>query len=152
MKIILQDSVDNLGSVGDVVNVRDGYARNFLLPRGKAVQASAGELAKLERRRDTIEKEKAQIRGDAQAIGAKLNGLAIGRAVRVSEEGHLYGSVGVGDIVDLLAEKGFTVEKKQVLLPEAIKALGTYTVPIRLHQDVTVEVTVTVEKEKEEKA
>jgi large subunit ribosomal protein L9 len=151
MKIILQEGVDNLGTVGDVINVRDGYARNFLLPRGKAVLASAGELAKLERRRDTIEKEKGRLRDEAQALGAKIQGLAIGRAVRVSEEGHLYGSVGVGDIVDLLAEKGFTVEKKQVLLPESIKALGIYTVPIRLHQDVTVDVTVTIEKEKEEK-
>lgn len=151
MKVILQQPVDNLGSVGDVVDVRDGYARNFLLPRGKAVSASKGELARLDHRRDTIEKEKAVLTGEAQALAAKMKGLELTKAVRVSEEGHLYGSVGVGDIVELLAAKGFTLEKKQILLPEPIKVIGTEIVPIRLYQDVTVEVTVTIVKEKQEK-
>lgn len=150
MKVILLEPVDNLGSIGDVVSVKDGYARNFLFPRQKAVVASSSELKQLETRRAKIDKEKARVLDEAKALAARLSGVAISRSVRVGEEGKLYGSVGVGDVAELLAAQGFEIAKKQVLLPEPIRELGEFIVPIRLHTDVTAEIKLTVLEEKAE--
>jgi large subunit ribosomal protein L9 len=150
LKVILLESIDNLGSIGDVVSVRDGYARNYLFPRDRAVLATPGELAKIDSRRAKITTAKIQELDRAKAIADGLKGLVLRREVKVGDEGRLYGSVGVGDIVDLMQEKGHALEKKQVLLPEPIREVGTYTVPIRLHHDVEVEITVEVVAEKEE--
>lgn len=150
MKVILLEPVDNLGSIGDVVSVKDGYARNFLFPRRKAVIASSSELERLEARRAKIEKEKARVLDEAKALAARLSGVAISRTVHVGEEGKLYGSVGVGDVVELLAAQGFEIAKKQVLLPEPIRTLGEFVIPIRLHTDVTAEIKLTVLEEKAE--
>lgn len=150
MKLILKEAVDNLGSIGDVVNVRDGYARNFLLARGKALPATTSELKVLESRRGKIDREKALILENAQAYAAKLKDVVLSKAVRVGEEGKLYGSVGVGEIAELLAALGHEIAKKQVLLPEPIHALGEYIIPIRLHTEVTVDVKLTISEEKTE--
>lgn len=150
MKVILLEPVDNLGSIGDVVSVKDGYARNFLFPRQKAVIASSSELKQLETRRAKIDKEKARVLDESKALAARLAGVAISRAVRVGEEGKLYGSVGVGDVAELLGAQGFEIAKKQVLLPEPIRALGEFIIPIRLHTDVTAEIKLTVVEEKTE--
>ncbi len=150
MKVILQEAVDNLGSIGDVVNVKDGYARNFLFPRSKAVIATPAQLKQLEAQRGKIDREKERILAESKSLAEKLAGVSISRAVRVGEEGKLYGSVGVGDVSDMLAEQGYVIAKKQVLLPEPIRALGEFVVPIRLHTDVTVEIKLTVVEEKTE--
>lgn len=150
MKVILQESVENLGLIGDIVSVKDGYARNFLFPRGKAVLATVGEQKKFEARRDKIAKAKAQELDEARRIGDEVAKVVLSKAVRVGEEGQLYGSVGVADIADLLEAKGHKVEKKQVLLPEPIKALGSYTIPIRVHPEVTVTIALTVVREEAE--
>ncbi len=150
MKVILQESIDSLGSIGDVITVRDGYARNYLLPRNKAVVATPGEMANLEKRRVKIEKEKVRILEDAKSLAEKLKLIAVKKTMRVGEEGQLYGSVGVADIAELLAAQGHEVEKKQILLSEPVKKLGVFQIPVRLHADVTVEIQLTVEEEKTE--
>lgn len=150
MKVILQDNVDPLGTIGDVVTVRDGYARNFLIPRGKALIATASELKRFEGRRVKFEADRIKTREEAQKRAEQMRGTEVSRSVKVSDEGKLYGSVGVSEIADLLEEKGYTIEKKQILLPEPIKAVGTVVVPIRLHPEVTTEISVTVIGEKAE--
>ena len=150
LKVILLESIDNLGSIGDVVSVRDGYARNYLFSRGKAVLATPGELARIDSRRARITSAKARELERARELANGLKGLVFRREVKVGDEGRLYGSVGVGDIVEMMREKGHELEKKQVLLPEPIRAIGTYTVPIRLHHDVEAEITVEVVAEKKE--
>ncbi|MEK8022947.1 MAG: 50S ribosomal protein L9 [Candidatus Hydrogenedentota bacterium] len=149
MRVILQESVENLGLIGDVVVVKDGFARNFLFPRGKAVLATEGEIKKFESRRDKIAKAKALELEEAKKTGEKLAKIALTKAVKVSDEGQLYGSVGVSDVAELLGKAGYEIEKKQVLLPEPIRALGAYTIPIRIHPEVTVDIALTVEKEEE---
>lgn len=149
MRVILQDNVDPLGIMGDVVAVKDGYARNYLIPQGKAVPATPGELKRFESRRKKIAAERAKALEEAQMLAANLKGLIVTRTVKVGDEGRLFGSVGVADIVTLLKEKGYTFEKKQVLLPEPIKAVGSFVVPVRIHPEVTTEIHVNVVKEAE---
>jgi len=149
MRVILQDNVDPLGIMGDVVAVKDGYARNYLIPQGKAVPATPGELKRFENRRKKIAAERSKALEESQMLAANLKGLAVTRTVKVGDEGRLFGSVGVSEIVVLLKEKGYTFEKKQILLPEPIKAVGSYVVPVRIHPEVTTEIHVNVVKEAE---
>lgn len=150
MKVILRESLDNLGEIGDVVNVRDGYARNYLLPQGKAAPATAGELAMLAAREKKLAVEKAKILEEAKAIGEKLSKVTLTIPVKLTDEGQMYGSIGVTEIARLLEQEKFHVEKRQVLLPEPIKALGAHLVAIRLHHDVTVNIQVMIVEEKTE--
>ncbi|OIO32039.1 MAG: 50S ribosomal protein L9 [Candidatus Hydrogenedentes bacterium CG07_land_8_20_14_0_80_42_17] len=150
MKVILQESLDNLGMIGDVVNVKDGYARNYLFPQKKAVIATPDELRRLEFRRDKIDKLKVAELEAARQFAERIKEISVTKSMRVSEEGSLYGSVGISDIAELLKAAGHEIDKKQVLLSEPIKALGSFTVPVRLHPEVTVDIKVSVVEEKTE--
>ncbi len=147
MEVILRNAIDKLGHPGDVVTVSPGYARNFLLPRGLAYQATPGNLKKISIERTRLEALEAERRAAAETIAEKLAEVSVTFAARVGDEGKLFGSVTASDIVHQLEAQGFKIEKRQIELPEAIKALGVYRVPIRLHADVKPEIKVWIIKQ-----
>ena len=147
MEVILRQAVENLGHPGDVVTVSNGYARNYLLPRGVAYQATEGNKKRISQEKARLEAAECQRRGAAEEIAKKLEEVSITFAARVGEEGKLFGSVTTQDIADQLAAQGFTIERRQIDLHEPIKALGVYRVPIRLHADVHPEIKVWVIKQ-----
>jgi large subunit ribosomal protein L9 len=146
MEIILRQAVENLGKPGDVVKVKAGYARNYLLPHGLAYEATPGNLKRIQQERDRLEAAENERRGAAQGIAEKLEQVSLTFSARVGEEGKLFGSVTAADVAQQLEAQGFRIEKRQVDLHEPIKALGVYRVPIRLHADVKPEVRVWVIK------
>jgi large subunit ribosomal protein L9 len=148
MQIILMEKVINLGQLGDVVNVKNGYARNFLIPQGKAKRATTANMAEFEVRRAEIEAaDKAKL-ADAQARGEKLAGVTVQISQKAGVDGRLFGSVTHADIAEALVADGFAVDKSQVRTAEGhLKAIGDYTVNVHLHTDVTVEITVAVRGE-----
>ena len=147
MEIILRQAVENLGSPGDVVKVKSGYARNYLLPHGLAYEATPGNLKRIQQERDRLEAAENERRGTAQGLAEKLEQVSLTFSARVGEEGKLFGSVTAADIAQQLEAQGFHIEKRQIDLHEPIKALGVYRVPIRLHADVKPEVRVWVIKQ-----
>ena len=147
MEVILREHVEHLGKRGEIVKVADGYARNYLLPRQLALPATDGNRKHVERERTIMESREAEEKGAAEAIASRLNAIDIAIPRRVGDTEQLYGSVTSGDIVDFLKAKGFDVDKRKLILPEAIKALGEYTVPLKLHREVTVPLKVRVVKE-----
>jgi len=144
MKVILKETIESLGLVGSIVNVSEGYARNYLLPQKKAVLNTPQNLKMLEREKVKLEIQIAKEKGLAEEIAKKLEGVVCRINAKVSEEDRLYGSVSTRDIVDSLAAQGFTVEKSMVLLGEPIKTLGTFTVPVRVYKGVKPAITVEV--------
>ena len=146
MEIILRLAVENLGKTGDVVNVKPGYARNYLLPHGLAYEATPGNLKRIQQERDRLEAAESERRGTAQGLAEKLEQVSLTFSARVGEEGKLFGSVTATDIAQQLEAQGYRIEKRQIDLHEPIKALGVYRVPIRLHADVKPEVRVWVIK------
>jgi large subunit ribosomal protein L9 len=145
MQIILMEKVVNLGGLGDVVKVKDGYARNFLIPQGKAKRVTPENLAAFEARRAELEKAAAEKLGAAQAEGEKLNGQSVQIARKAGVDGRLFGSVGNADIAEALNAKGFKVDKSFVRMPHGLlKMIGESSVQIALHTDVIVEVNVTI--------
>lgn len=144
MKLILKETIESLGLVGSIVNVSDGYARNYLLPQKKAVLNTPQNLKMLEREKAKLEVQIAREKGLAEEIAGKLEGVVCKISAKVSEEDRLYGSISVRDIVDSLAAQGFTVEKSIVLLAEPIKTLGTFTVPVRVYKGIKPNITVEV--------
>ena len=145
MQIILLEKVVNLGALGDVVKVKDGYARNFLIPSGKARRATQANIAEFEARRVELEKAAAAKLAEAQALGEKLSGIIVKVSQKAGVDGRLFGSVTNHDIADELVKMGHPVVKAQVRMPNGpLKAVGDYTVSLSLHTDVAVEVTVTV--------
>jgi len=147
MDVILREHVDHLGKRGEIVKVADGYARNYLLPRKLALLATDGNKKHVERERRIVEARESQERGLAEALGARLSAVEITIARRVGDTEQLYGSVTSGDIADFLKEKGFDVDKRKLILPEAIKAIGDYEVPLKLHREVSIPLKVHVVKE-----
>lgn len=145
MQIILMEKVVNLGSLGDVVKVKNGYARNFLIPQGKAKRATTANMAEFEARRAEIEAaDKAKL-ADAQARGEKLDGLTVQITQKAGVDGRLFGSVTNADIAAALVAQGHNVEKAQVRMAEGhLKAVGDYAVNVALHTDVVVGITVSV--------
>ncbi|WP_197340459.1 50S ribosomal protein L9 [Ralstonia solanacearum] len=145
MQIILLEKVINLGNLGDVVRVKDGYARNFLIPKKQARRATASAIKEFEARRAELEKLAAEKLAVAQAEGEKLNGLTLQLSQKAGVDGRLFGSVTNHDIADALAAQGFKVEKAQVRLPNGpLKTVGDHPVSVSLHTDVAVDVTVSV--------
>ncbi len=144
MKVILTEDITPLGAMGAVVDVARGYARNFLIPQGKAMEATPGNLARVEQAKAKYLQMQASAREKAQAQVAHLEGASVTIAQRVAEEERLYGSVTAAMIAEALESQGFIVDKKQLDLPEPIKSLGTYEVPIRLAPGVQTIVTVVV--------
>ena len=145
MQIILLEKVVNLGQLGDVVRVKDGYARNFLIPQGKARRATEVAIKEFEARRAELEKVQADKLAAAQAVGQKLEGLTVQITQKAGVDGRLFGSVTNFDIADALGKQGFSVEKAMVRLPTGpLKVVGDHKVNVALHSDVTVEITVAV--------
>ncbi len=147
MEVILRNAIDKLGHPGDVVNVSAGYARNFLLPRGMAYQATPGNLKRIEQERARLIAAEAERVAAAELVAAKFADVSVTFAARVGEEGKLFGSVTAADIAHQLELQGFKLERRQIELVEPIKALGVYRVAIRLHADVKPEIKVWVIKQ-----
>ena len=148
MDVILRQAVENLGQPGDVVKVSAGYARNYLLPRGIAYQATAGNLKRIAQEKARLQAAENERRGSAQEIATQLENVSLTFSARAGEEGKLFGSVTASDIAEQLHGQGFTmIEKRQIDLHDPIKALGVYRVPVRLHADVKPEIKVWVIKQ-----
>ncbi|HMN91832.1 MAG TPA: 50S ribosomal protein L9 [Hydrogenophaga sp.] len=145
MQIILLDKVVNLGALGDVVKVKDGYARNFLIPTGRARRATQSAIAEFEARRAELEKAAAAKLAEAQALGEKLASVTVKLSQKAGVDGRLFGSVTNHDVAEELVKMGHAVAKAQVRMPNGpLKMVGDYSVNINLHTDVTVEVPVSV--------
>jgi large subunit ribosomal protein L9 len=147
MEIILRQAIENLGKPGDVVKVKNGYARNYLLPHNLAYEATPGNLKRIQQERSRLEAAEGQRRGSAQEVATKLEQVSLTFSARVGEEGKLFGSVTASDIAQQLEQQGFHIEKRQIDLHEPIKSLGVYRVPVRLHADVKPEIRVWVIKQ-----
>jgi large subunit ribosomal protein L9 len=145
MQVILMEKVTNLGNLGDVVKVKDGYARNFLIPQGKAKRATEANLKAFEARRTELEKAQAEQLAKAQERGGKLDGLTVQIVQKAGVDGRLFGSVTNYDIVEALAKLGHEVERSQVRMPAGpLKQVGEYPIQVQLHADVVVTVNVSV--------
>ncbi|ATX79291.1 LSU ribosomal protein L9P [Mariprofundus aestuarium] len=147
MQLILLERVEGLGNVGDEVNVRPGYGRNYLIPNGKASLATAGNRSVFERRRAQLEKKQDEVLATAKTDAEKLSVLTL-EIVRATSDGkHLYGSVSTHDLAELLTESGSPVERRNILLDDQIKVVGDHQFRVRLHPDVTAELTIKVTSE-----
>jgi large subunit ribosomal protein L9 len=151
MEVILREHVDNVGRRGDIVQVADGYARNYLLPRKLALVATAGNRKQVERERARLETLEAEEKKVAEAIAARLATVEVVIARRVGETEALYGSVTTADIAEALAAKGFDIDRRKLQLAEPIKRVGDVEVPVRLHREVTAPVKVSVVAENTKK-
>lgn len=147
MEVILREDIDRLGNRGQVVRVADGYARNFLLPKRLAVAATDANRKIVEQERQAHLRREAKQKSEAEDLSKLLSGVTVTIAQKAGENDQLFGSVTSKDVADALAAKNFTIDRRKVLLDEPIKQLGEFKVPVRLHKDVTAEVTVQVVKE-----
>jgi large subunit ribosomal protein L9 len=150
MEVILLERIEKLGQMGDVVSVKPGYARNFLLPQAKALRATAENSKQFETQRTQLEAVNLEKRTEAEKVGKKLDGLNIIVIRQAGESGQLYGSVNARDIADQVIDGGFTITRQQVELAQPIKALGLYNVQVTLHPEVSVNVTANIARSKEE--
>jgi large subunit ribosomal protein L9 len=150
VELILMQRVDKLGQMGDVVRVKPGYARNFLLPQKKAIRANKANLAQFETQRVHLEAQNLKRRDEAERVAERMQGLSVTIIRQAGEAGSLYGSVSSRDIADAAAEAGLTVSRNQVVLDQPIKTLGLTTVRVVLHPEVTLPVTVNVARSMEE--
>ncbi len=147
MKVILREDVANLGTAGNIVQVSDGYARNYLIPRNFAVPATGNNLKTFEHEKRVLESRRAKRKKEAEAMKAKLERISCSISKKVGEQDKLFGSVTTQDIEKAFNAEGFTIDKKDILLAEPIKALGVYTVPIRVFDDVVANTKVWVVRE-----
>ena len=147
MKIILREDIENQGVAGEVVNVKDGFARNYLIPRKMAYPATKGYLKIYEEEAARKGKKEARQAAQAEALAGKLGNLSLETTVQVGEDDKVFGAVTAADIAGLLAEKGYEIDKRDILLEEPLKALGIYNVPIKVAPEVKAEVKVWVIKE-----
>ncbi len=152
MDVILLERVAKLGQMGDVVSVKQGYARNFLLPQGKALRATSGNVAHFESQKAQLEAQNLEAKGEAEAVAAKLDSQQFIVIRSASDAGSLYGSVTNRDAADASTEGGFTVDKKQIVLDRPIKELGLHTVTVVLHPEVTCKIEINVARSEEEAA
>jgi large subunit ribosomal protein L9 len=150
MQVILLERVPKLGQMGDIVRVRDGYARNFLLPRGKALRATEANKKHFEGERAQLEARDLERKSEAQAAAEKLNGQAFVILRQAGESGQLYGSVATRDIAEAATAGGFSLDRRQIMLANPIKALGLHKAPVHLHPEVDCEITVNVARSAEE--
>jgi large subunit ribosomal protein L9 len=144
MKVILKEDVRNIGTMGQIVDVADGYARNFLVPKGFAVDANVKNIRALEHAKKTIQEKAKKIRGQAQDLSDKIANMTIVIKAKSGEEGRLFGSVTSMDIAEQMKNQGIDIDKKKIVIEEPIKRLGSYSVGIKLHSDVTTQVTLQV--------
>jgi large subunit ribosomal protein L9 len=149
MQVILKQRMENLGQAGDVVTVKPGYARNYLIPQGFAYEATDANLRRIERERAQLQKRSEEDLKAARARAIEIEGTSVTFTARAGEEGKLFGSITAADIVEKLVEQGIEIDRRQVQLDEPLKALGVFTVPVRLHAEVKPEIKVWVIKEGE---
>ena len=147
MDVILREDIDNLGSRGEVVKVAPGYARNFLLPKRLAVEATDSNRKIVEQERQAHLRKEAKLQGEAKDLGKLMEGISVTIKQKAGENDQLFGSVTSKDVADALAAKNFTIDRRKVQLDEPIKQLGEFKVPVRLHKEVTTEITVNVVRE-----
>jgi len=147
MQLILQEDVEKLGNRGDLVEVAAGYARNFLLPRKLALEATPGNLKRLERMRATFAKKEATEKEAAQKLVELLAGVSLAFTRKAGENEQLFGSVTSADISEALAAQGFTIDKRKITLADPIKVVGDYEIPVKLHREVVANVKLAVKKE-----
>ena len=147
MDVILREDIDNLGSRGDLVKVAPGYARNFLLPKRLAVEATDSNRKIVEQEREAHLRKEAKLQGEAADLAKLLEGISVTIKQKAGENDQLFGSVTSKDVADALAAKNFTIDRRKVQLDAPIKQLGEFKVTVRLHKDVTTEITVTVVRE-----
>ncbi|MEQ8344869.1 MAG: 50S ribosomal protein L9 [Sneathiellaceae bacterium] len=150
MEVILMERVDKLGQMGEVVRVRDGYARNYLLPQGKALRANKANLARFETERSQLEARNLERRQEAEAVAGRMGDFSVVLLRQAGESGQLYGSVSARDIADAGTEAGASMSREQVRLERPIKTLGLHAVRVDLHPEVSIEVTVNVARSAEE--
>ncbi|MCC3304852.1 50S ribosomal protein L9 [Sneathiella sp. HT1-7] len=150
MEVVLLERIEKLGQMGDVVSVKNGYARNYLLPQKKALRASKENLSVFEAQRAQLEADNLKRREEAEKVGEKLNGEAVVLIRAASESQQLYGSVSTQDIAKAVTEAGFTVTRKQIELDMVLKTLGLHDIKVRLHPEVAVSVTVNIARSEEE--
>lgn len=150
MQVILLERIEKLGQMGDVVAVKDGFARNYLVPQGKALRATKGNLAQFERRRVQLEAANLQRKEDATAAASKVDGRSVTILRQAGETGQLYGSVNARDIAEAFTADGVTIERRQVRLDSPLKSLGIHAVRVALHPEVVVRVSVNVARSAEE--
>ena len=150
MEVILLERVAKLGQMGETVNVRPGFARNFLLARGKALRATENNKKHFEAQRAQLETRNLERKKDAEAVAEKLNGQSFMLIRQSGETGVLYGSVSTRDIAEIVTKDGFSVERGQIVLNQPIKTLGLFTVPVTLHPEVEIQITVNVARSPEE--
>ncbi|ATJ91254.1 50S ribosomal protein L9 [Acetobacter tropicalis] len=149
-EVILLQRVEHLGQMGDVVKVRPGYARNFLLPQGKAIRANEANRSRFDRERAQLEAQNIKRREEAERLSERMDGLAVILIRQAGDSGSLYGSVSPRDVAEAVTEAGFTISRQQVSLAHPIKSLGLYEVKVSLHPEVTVPVIVNVARSAEE--
>ncbi|MFD1332558.1 50S ribosomal protein L9 [Methylopila musalis] len=150
MQVILLERIAKLGQMGDEVRVRDGYARNFLLPNHKALRANEANRKKFESQRSQLEARNLELKNEAEAVGGKLDGVSVILVRQAGETGQLYGSVSARDVAEALTSEGFTVARNQVVLHVPIKTIGLHKVPVRLHPEVEVFVEINVARSEAE--
>ncbi|MDQ0347746.1 50S ribosomal protein L9 [Ancylobacter vacuolatus] len=150
MEVILLERVAKLGQMGEVVRVRDGYARNFLLPSGKALRATKENKGRFESMKAQLETRNLELKSEAAKVGEKMKGTEIILVRQAGETGHLYGSVSTRDISDALTAAGFSVERRQIVLNQPIKTIGVHDVPVTLHPEVEVSIRANVARSPEE--
>jgi large subunit ribosomal protein L9 len=147
MKVILKDDIKNLGKMGQVVNVADGYARNYLVPKGLAVEANTKNIKSLEHEKRLIGEKAKKIKNSAQELSDKVLNITLVIKANAGEEGKLFGSVTTMDIAEALKNEGIKIDKKRISLDEPIKRLGTYSVSLKLHSEISTQVNVQVVQE-----
>jgi large subunit ribosomal protein L9 len=152
MEVILLERIGKLGQMGEVVRVKDGYARNFLLPKGKALRATAENKKRFETMKTQLEARNLELKSEADKVGAKLNGQTVTVLRQAAETGQLYGSVSTRDLAELLAGSGFSVNRSQIQLNAPIKLIGVHKIPVALHPEVEVTITVYVARNADEAA
>jgi large subunit ribosomal protein L9 len=150
MQVILLERIGRLGQMGDVVNVKDGYARNFLLPQKKALRATKENLARFETNRSQLEARNLELKKEAEAVAAKLDGQSFVAIRQAGDTGQLYGSVTTRDVVEIVTAGGFSIDRRQVVLDKPIKTLGLHATRIALHPEVIVGVSLNVARTEEE--
>jgi large subunit ribosomal protein L9 len=147
VKVILRETVQGLGDAGDLVGVKVGYARNFLLPQGKALLATESKVRELDHHKRVVTEKAARDLNDLEALRDRLESVALEVTARVGEEGKLFGSVTTAHIAELLAEKGYKVDRRKINLSEPLREIGDHVVPIRLQRDLTAKVSLTISAE-----
>jgi len=150
MQIVLLERIAKLGQMGDIVNVKDGYARNFLLPQGKALRANKANLAQFENQRGQLEAQNLERKQEAESVKGKMDGTSVVVIRQSGDTGQLYGSVNTRDIAAALKENGFTVDRNQIILNAPIKSLGIYALSVVLHPEVTSSISVNVARTADE--